>query len=83
MRRRKTRPTKSPQNAQDQQRAGETAGPVEQAWVALEQVAEEAACGQQRAHPQRGADGVEEEKRPNTPCRSARPPGGQCEPARA
>jgi len=60
------------QDAQDQQRAGETAGPIHQAGVAANQIAEEAPSGHQRAEPGRGADGVEEQKL-QRPFRSGRP----------
>jgi len=49
-------------DAQDEQGSGEAARPVEQAGIAAEQVAEEAAQSQQATQPEYGADGVEEQE---------------------
>jgi hypothetical protein len=56
------RPMKNAYDAQNQQRAREAADPVEHAGIALEQVAEEPAAGQ-NANPGNGADAVVEQER--------------------
>jgi len=53
---------KEADDAENQQRAREAAHPVKQAGIAIDQVAEEAASGQQDADPQGGADAVKEQK---------------------
>ena len=57
-----TRATKKPRMPRSEQGAGEAAGPVEQAGVALDEVAEEASGSEQRAQPGECADAVVEEK---------------------
>src|SRR5581483_1244962 len=49
-------------NAEREQHAGEAANPRKQAGIALEQIAKEAAAGQQRAGPERSTDAVVDQK---------------------